>query len=106
MQKSIPQGFEVSTILEREKVCVCSYNETLISLLLNPCRVDNDESDEYCPYCDNHYVLPAVEPDQQQQEIELSELMKQQLMMQFGDSRMKAKFADLDEEFEALLQEQ
>lgn len=51
-------------------------------------------------------MLPAVEPDQQPQEINLSELMKQQLMMQFGDARMKAKFADLDEEFEALLQEQ
>lgn len=23
---------------------------------------DYDESDEYCPNCDNHYVLNAVEP--------------------------------------------
>jgi hypothetical protein len=21
-----------------------------------------EESDEYCPYCDNHYVITAVEP--------------------------------------------
>ena len=21
-----------------------------------------DESDEYCPHCDNHYILPAHEP--------------------------------------------
>lgn len=61
--------------------------------------MDNDESDEYCPYCDNHYVLPAVEPESQS--INLSELLQQQLY----DPRMKSKFADLDEEFEALLQE-
>jgi hypothetical protein len=22
-----------------------------------------DEADEYCPHCDNHYILPAVTPD-------------------------------------------
>ena len=22
-----------------------------------------DESDEYCPRCDNHYVIPAVTPE-------------------------------------------
>jgi hypothetical protein len=21
-----------------------------------------DESDEYCPHCDNHYVIEAIEP--------------------------------------------
>jgi hypothetical protein len=21
-----------------------------------------EEADEYCPHCDNHYVIPAVEP--------------------------------------------
>jgi hypothetical protein len=75
----------------------------LISLL-SPffCRMDNDESDEYCPYCDNHYVLPAVEPESQN--INLSELLQQQLI-QFNDPRMKSKFSDLDEEFEALLLE-
>ena len=65
-------------------------------------RVHNDEADEYCPYCDNHYVLPAVEPESQG--INLSELLQQKLM-QFNDLRMKSKFSDLDEEFETLLQE-
>ena len=65
-------------------------------------RTDNDESDEYCPYCDNHYVLPAKEPESDA--INLSELLQQQLM-QFNDPRMKSKFIDVDEEFEALLQE-
>jgi len=23
---------------------------------------DFDDSDEYCPHCDNHYVIEAVEP--------------------------------------------
>ncbi|OIR59163.1 MAG: CHY zinc finger domain-containing protein [Amphiamblys sp. WSBS2006] len=23
---------------------------------------DFEEGDEYCPHCDNHYLLPAVEP--------------------------------------------
>ena len=22
-----------------------------------------DETDEYCPYCDNHYIIPAVTPE-------------------------------------------
>lgn len=21
-----------------------------------------DEADEYCPHCDNHFVIPAIEP--------------------------------------------
>ena len=74
-------------------------NLTLLNISF---RMNNDESDEYCPNCDNHYVLPAVEPESQS--INLSELLQQQLM-QFNDSRMKSKFADLDEEFEALLHE-
>lgn len=73
-----------------------------IHCYLNICRVDNDESDEYCPYCDNHYVLPAEEPEAQN--IDFAELLQQQLL-QFNDPRMKAKFADLDQELEALLQE-
>lgn len=28
----------------------------------NVCRAAMDESDEYCPHCDNHYVIAAVEP--------------------------------------------
>lgn len=66
-------------------------------------RLDNDESDEYCPYCDNLYVLPAQEPENSQNVI-LSELLQQQFI-QFNDPRMKSKFPDVDEEFEALLQE-
>lgn len=66
-------------------------------------RVDNEESDEYCPYCDNHYVLPAQEP-QDSQNIDFAELLQEQLL-QFNDPRMKAKFADFDEELEALMQE-
>ena len=46
--------------------------------------------------------MPAVEPEAQG--INLSELLQQQLM-QLNDSRMKTKFTDLDEEFEALLQD-
>jgi hypothetical protein len=65
-------------------------------------RVDIDEADEFCPYCDNKYVLPALEPENEN--INLAELLQQQLL-QFNDPRMKAKFADLDQEFEALLQE-
>eukprot|EP00744_Colponema_vietnamica_P001374 GILI01002277.1.p3 GENE.GILI01002277.1~~GILI01002277.1.p3 ORF type:complete len:114 (-),score=15.03 GILI01002277.1:282-623(-) len=35
-----------------------------------------DESDEYCPHCDNHYVIPAKTPENQGQlvlEIEAKE---------------------------------
>ena len=74
----------------------------MILLLLYFSRNDNEESDEYCPHCDNHYVLPAVQPDNEN--LNFAELLQQQLL-QFNDPRMKAKFADLDEEFEALLQE-
>lgn len=26
------------------------------------CRAGVEESDEFCPHCDNHYVVEAVEP--------------------------------------------
>ena len=29
--------------------------------LLHPSQID--EADEYCPYCDNHYVIDAVTPN-------------------------------------------
>ncbi|KZT56746.1 hypothetical protein CALCODRAFT_483748 [Calocera cornea HHB12733] len=37
-----------------------------------------DEQDEYCPHCDNHYVLPAVEP-------------KAALMVEGEDARVDSK---------------
>ena len=95
MQKGIQKGFKVKLRISVQEI-------VQFKLILFHFRLDNDESDEYCPYCDNHYVLPAVEPEDQN--INLSELLQQQLL-QFNDPRMKAKFADLDEEFEALLQE-
>ncbi len=32
---------------------------TMVYLLI---RIGVEEADEYCPYCDNHYVIEAVEP--------------------------------------------
>ena len=97
MQKSIQKGFKVakSTIFYINSIYVHVHKHNTHS------RIDNDESDEYCPYCDNHYVLPAQEPES----INLAELLQQQLL-QFNDPRMKTKFSDFDEEFEAMLQDQ
>lgn len=66
-------------------------------------RVDTDESDEYCPYCDNHYVLPVMDYN-----IDAAEIMRQQQQEyeRFNDPRMKPKFVELDAELEALLQSQ
>jgi hypothetical protein len=30
---------------------------------LIPVTSDYEDEDEYCPHCDNHYVLEAVEPE-------------------------------------------
>ncbi|KXN67177.1 hypothetical protein CONCODRAFT_87117 [Conidiobolus coronatus NRRL 28638] len=30
---------------------------------------DLDETDEYCPHCDNHYVVPAELPESQMEQI-------------------------------------
>ena len=72
-------------------------------LLTFQIRVDTDESDEYCPYCDNHYVLPAKGPEETFSEAELL-----QTPMLFNDPRMKPKLVELNEidaELEALLRE-
>ncbi len=67
-------------------------------------RADMDESDEYCPYCDNLYVLPAKGPVEAT--ISASELL--QTPMFFNDPRMKPKLLELNEidaELEELLRE-
>jgi len=32
-----------------------------VPLAASPCS-DFQEQDEFCPHCDNHYILPAKEP--------------------------------------------
>lgn len=45
-------------------------------------RQELDESDEYCPHCDNHYVIEAIEPEdaQSNQPIMVSEELLQNIM--------------------------
>lgn len=63
-------------------------------------RTDTDEADEFCPYCDNHYVLPAEEP---KTTIEAAEFLSSPML--FNDPRMKPNLAEIDAELEALLRE-
>ncbi len=68
-------------------------------------RGEMDESDEYCPYCDNHYVLPAKGPEEAML-ARAGEMV--QTPMMFNDPRMKPKLLelnDIDAELEELLRE-
>eukprot|EP00455_Lapot_gusevi_P026138 TRINITY_DN2759_c0_g1_i1.p1 TRINITY_DN2759_c0_g1~~TRINITY_DN2759_c0_g1_i1.p1 ORF type:complete len:127 (-),score=23.99 TRINITY_DN2759_c0_g1_i1:395-775(-) len=51
-----------------------------------------DEADEYCPGCDNHYYLPAVEP----QEVQVVGVAMDSGNM--ADPRMKTRFVDPDDQ--------
>lgn len=61
-----------------------------------------DEADEYCPHCDNHYVLEAVTP-QLQMGVEAEDLRKDARMIR--DPRIKQKEMDIDELRKAQLQQ-
>ncbi|KAF2483697.1 hypothetical protein BDY17DRAFT_310656 [Neohortaea acidophila] len=47
-----------------------------------------DESDEYCPHCDNHFLIEAVEP-KARLEVEGEDVRKDARMLK--DERIKAK---------------
>jgi len=47
-----------------------------------------EDSDEYCPHCDNHYVLDAVEP-KARLEVEGEDVRKDARMLK--DDRVKAE---------------
>jgi hypothetical protein len=59
-----------------------------------------DESDEYCPHCDNHFLLEAKEP-QARLEVEGEDIRKDSRMIR--DDRIKRKEAPTvwDDEGEA-----
>jgi acetyl-CoA carboxylase beta subunit len=59
-----------------------------------------DESDEYCPHCDNHFLLEAKEP-QARLEVEGEDIRKDSRMIR--DDRIKRKDAPTvwDDEGEA-----
>ena len=47
-----------------------------------------EESDEYCPHCDNHFVIEAVEP-KARLEVEGEDVRKDSRMLK--DERVKQK---------------
>ncbi len=47
-----------------------------------------EESDEYCPHCDNHYVLEAVTP-KMKLEVEGEDVRKDSRMISNRDERIK-----------------
>lgn len=47
-----------------------------------------DDSDEYCPHCDNHFVIDAVEP-KMRLEVEGDDVRKDARMLK--DERVKAR---------------
>lgn len=49
---------------------------------------DFDDSDEYCPHCDNHFVLEAKEP-QARLEIESEDVRKDARMLK--DDRLRGE---------------
>lgn len=56
-----------------------------------------EDSDEYCPHCDNHYVLEAVEP-KPILEFEGEDVRKDSRMISNRDDRMKLA----DDEFRSI----
>lgn len=56
---------------------------------------DFDESDEYCPYCDNHFVIPAVTPESKSKMV--IEVEGTEDMLANRDPRVKRKEHSFDE---------
>lgn len=53
MQESLSQRYDVSDL----------YIDDIYNMLVMFHKSDYEEEDEYCPHCDNHYVLEAVTPE-------------------------------------------
>ena len=60
-----------------------------------------DESDEYCPHCDNHFVIEAVEP-KARLEVEGEDVRLDSRMLRDGRVRGKEEASVWEDEGEAV----
>ena len=60
-----------------------------------------DESDEYCPHCDNHFVIEAVEP-KARLEVEGEDVRVDSRMLRDGRVRGKEEASVWEDEGEAV----
>lgn len=67
VQKGFPKGYDVSGLNWMKQKDDGSNQRRMYS--------DYEEEDEYCPHCDNHYVLDAITPEPKV-EIEHEDLRK------------------------------
>lgn len=59
-----------------------------------------EESDEYCPHCDNHFVIEAVEP-KARLEVEGEDVRKDSRMLKDERAKQKDDISVWDDEGEA-----
>ncbi|KAF2673890.1 hypothetical protein BT63DRAFT_410841 [Microthyrium microscopicum] len=55
-----------------------------------------DEADEFCPHCDNHFVIEAIEP-QMKLEVEGEDVRKDSRMLRDERLRSKSMEREIDE---------
>lgn len=60
-----------------------------------------EESDEYCPHCDNHFLIAAVEP-KARLEVEGDDVRKDARMLKDARVKQKADLSVWDDEGEAI----
>lgn len=62
-----------------------------------------EESDEYCPHCDNHYIIEAKTAQQQPQVVGMAATDIRMDPRMMRDERVKQTLADLDDELADVL---
>ena len=96
MQKRVSQGLGVRCCTHAHKhtlenrgaliVAFCSYHVNT-----HRCTRNFDDADEYCPHCDNKYIIEAEEP---------KDTTKVMVMMEMEDARTKNTQLSPEEEAE------